>query len=204
MPAPMRRAPWPSRFRGVRVVDEPRKGLVVARETGRRAATRRHAGVPGCRLPCAADWLERGRAALRSRPPLLALSGPYRFYDWDWWGRSLIRAYDFTARAGHALLVKYLLRHRHHLLRRQLRRPPRGARRDRRLRHLDRVSRRGHQPRPAPPAAGKVALCHDCYLYTSARRYRGDGKRARCSGCTCGTSRPSSCTTGRKTDPSWM
>ena len=31
-----------------------------------------------------------------SAPSLVALSGPYRFYDWDWWGRALIRAYDFT------------------------------------------------------------------------------------------------------------
>ena len=43
-------------------------------------------------------------------PDLIALSGPYRFYDWDWWGRLLIRAYDFTLAPATQLLVKYILR----------------------------------------------------------------------------------------------
>src|SRR5687767_1522320 len=38
----------------VQVVDEPRKGLVVARETGRRAH-RRHPGLSRRGLPCAVD-----------------------------------------------------------------------------------------------------------------------------------------------------
>ncbi len=30
------------------------------------------------------------------RPSLVALSAGYRFYDWDWWGRLLIRLYDYS------------------------------------------------------------------------------------------------------------
>ena len=80
----------------VRVVDEPRKGLVVARETGRRAS----AGDllvyldADCRAPL--RWLELIERHFMRDPALIALSAPYRFYDWDWWGRLLIRAYDFT------------------------------------------------------------------------------------------------------------
>ena len=41
-------------------------------------------------------WLERIERRLDIDPLLIALSGPYRFYDWDWWGRLLIRAYDYV------------------------------------------------------------------------------------------------------------
>jgi len=94
----------------VRVVDEPRKGLVVARETGRRMATGDVLVYvdADCRAPL--TWLERIERRFQRDPSLLALSGPYRFYDWDWWGRLLIRAYDFTLAPATQLLVKYILR----------------------------------------------------------------------------------------------
>ena len=76
----------------VRVVDEPRKGLVVARETGRRAAIGDILVYldADCRAPL--TWLERVERRFQRAPELIALSGPYRYYDWDWWGRLLIRA----------------------------------------------------------------------------------------------------------------
>lgn len=93
----------------VHVVDEPRKGLVVARETGRRAATGDILLYldADCRAPL--TWLERVERRFLRSPDLIALSGPYRYYDWAWWGRLLIRAYDFTL-APATLLVKYILR----------------------------------------------------------------------------------------------
>src|SRR5688500_8083515 len=95
---------------GVRVVDEPRKGLVVARETGRHAATGDILVYidADCRAPL--TWLSRVERRFNADPSLIALSGPYRFYDWDWWGRLLIRAYDFTLAPATQLLVKHLLR----------------------------------------------------------------------------------------------
>jgi glycosyltransferase involved in cell wall biosynthesis len=68
-------------------VDEPRKGLVVARETGRRAATGDILVYldADCRAPL--TWLERVERRFLKAPALIALSGPYRYYDWDWWGR---------------------------------------------------------------------------------------------------------------------
>jgi glycosyltransferase involved in cell wall biosynthesis len=83
--------------RGVRVIDEPRKGLTVARETGRRAA----AGDvlvyldADCRAPL--RWLERIESVLRGSTGTVAVSGPYHFYDWHPWGTSLVRVYDWTA-----------------------------------------------------------------------------------------------------------
>jgi hypothetical protein len=35
-----------------------------------------------CRVPIM--WLERVERAFERRPSMVALTGPYRFYDWDW------------------------------------------------------------------------------------------------------------------------
>jgi glycosyltransferase involved in cell wall biosynthesis len=163
---------------GVRVVDEPRKGLVVARETGRRLA---HGDIlvyldADCRAPL--TWLERIERRFSRDATLIALSGPYRFYDWDWWGRSLIRAYDYTLAPATQLLVKYILRigtifyGGNFAVRR-------GA--------LERIGGfdtsiefHGEDTNVGRRlfAVGRVSLFHDCYLYTSARRYRAMGKGA--------------------------
>jgi len=81
---------------GVRVVDEPRKGLVIARETGRRAATGNVLVYvdADCRAP--RDWLEHVARAFDGVHPPAAVTGPYRFYDWDVLGRVLVRIYDYT------------------------------------------------------------------------------------------------------------
>ena len=85
-PAPMRRprlrAPSPASAWST----SRAKGWCVARETGRLAGHRRHPGLSRRRLPRAARLARAHRAAIRARPALVALSGPYRFYDWDWCG----------------------------------------------------------------------------------------------------------------------
>ena len=79
---------------GVRVVDEPQTGLVIAREAARRVATGDILAYvdADCRVPL--QWLEHVERRFESRPGLVGVTGPYRFYDWDWTGRALIRAYD--------------------------------------------------------------------------------------------------------------
>ena len=94
----------------VRVIDEPCKGLVIARERARREA-RGDVLVyldADCRAPI--SWLARIASRFERKPGLLASSGNYRFYDWDWWGRTLIRGYDFTLGPATHVLVKYVLR----------------------------------------------------------------------------------------------
>jgi hypothetical protein len=61
-----------------------------------------------CRTPV--EWLSRVEARFLRDRPLVALSGPYRYYDWDWQGRWLIRAYDLTVAPATQVLVKYVLR----------------------------------------------------------------------------------------------
>ena len=90
---------------GVRVVDEPAKGLVLARETGRLAASGDILAYidADCRVPLL--WMARVERRFLRHPSPVAVTGPYRFYDWDWMGRTLIRAYDFlVAPPTHALV----------------------------------------------------------------------------------------------------
>ena len=163
---------------GVRVVDEPRKGLVVARETARHVA----AGDvlvyldADCRAPF--TWLERIEARFTRTPALVALSGPYRYYDWDRWGRLLIRAYDFTLAPATQFLVKYVLRlgtvfyGGNFAVRREALDEIGGF--DTTIEFHGEDTNLGRRLF----CVGKVALCHDCYLYTSARRYVAMGKGA--------------------------
>jgi glycosyltransferase involved in cell wall biosynthesis len=164
-------------IRLVRVVDEPRKGLVVARETGRR-----HAGGDvliyldaDCRAPL--TWIERIERRFQHDPALIALSGPYRYYDWDWWGRALIRAYDFTVAPATQLIVKHILRigtifyGGNFAVRREALERIGGF--DTSIEFHGEDTNLGRRLF----AIGDVGLFHDCYLYTSARRYIAMGKR---------------------------
>jgi cellulose synthase/poly-beta-1,6-N-acetylglucosamine synthase-like glycosyltransferase len=160
------------------VVDEPRKGLVVARETGRVEA-RGNLLVyvdADCRPPL--TWLERVERHFDRDPDLVALSGPYRFYDWDWWGRALILAYDFTLAPATQVLVKHILRlgtifyGGNFAARRSALESIGGFDTSIEFHGEDtNVGRRLH-------GGGKVSLKYDCYLYTSARRYKVLGKGA--------------------------
>jgi glycosyltransferase involved in cell wall biosynthesis len=160
----------------VRVVDEPRKGLVRAREAGYSAASGDILAYvdADCRAPL--TWLERVDRRFARDAALTALSGPYRFYDWDWWGRTLIRAYDFTLAPATQVLVKHLLRKGtifyggNFAVRREALAGIGGFDTSIEFHGEDtNLGRRLFQ-------RGKVGLYHDCFLYTSARRYNAMGK----------------------------
>jgi len=90
---------------GVQVVTEPRKGLTHARAAGHRASTGDVLACldADCRAPH--DWLQ-GIERLFAAPGVVAVTGPFRFYDWTWAGCTLLRAYDATV----APLVHHLVR----------------------------------------------------------------------------------------------
>ena len=163
---------------GVRVVDEPRKGLVVARERGRLEA-RGDILVyldADCRAPLM--WLERIERRFNADPGLIALSGPYRYYDWDWWGRTVIRLYDFTLAPATQLLVKRVLRigtifyGGNFAVRRSALETIGGF--DTSIEFHGEDTNLGRRLF----AIGKVSLFRDCFLYTSARRFVVMGKGA--------------------------
>ena len=163
---------------GVRVVDEPAKGLVVARETARlQARTDVLAYVDAdCRAPI--TWLERVEARFARPGAPIAVTGPYRFYDWDRSGRALIRFYDvLVAPPTHALI--------HHLLNIgailyggnfavQRTALARIGGFDRRIEFHGEDTNLGRRLTPV----GRIDVCGDCWVWTSARRYNAMGKRA--------------------------
>jgi glycosyltransferase involved in cell wall biosynthesis len=165
-----------ARIAGVRVVDEPRRGLVVARETGRRAAKGDILVYvdADCRAPF--QWLEKIERRFLKRPSLIALSAPYRFYDWHLRGRALIRAYDVTVAPLTQTLVKHVLRigtvfyGGNFAVRRAALERIGGFDTTIEFHGEDtNLGRRLH-------AIGRVELVGDCFLFTSARRYRAMGR----------------------------
>lgn len=163
---------------GVRVVDERRKGLVVARETGRRESGGDLLVYvdADCRAPL--TWLARVERRFLDDGRLIALSGPYRFYDWDWWGRTLIRAYDVTLAPATQLLVKHVLRlgtvfyGGNFAVRREALDAIGGF--DTSIEFHGEDTNLGRRLF----AVGRVGLYRDCWLHTSARRYVAMGKAA--------------------------
>ena len=188
----------------VRVVDEPRKGLVVARETGRLAATGDVLVYvdADCRAPL--TWLARIERRFIADPRLIALSGPYRFYDWDWWGRLLIRAYDYTLAPATQCARQVRAADRHDLLRRQLRRQARR----RSSASADSTPRSSSMVRTPTSAAGCSpsvgCRCFTTAICTRRRAATSQWGRARSSGSTCATSPRSCCAAGRRTRRMWM
>jgi glycosyltransferase involved in cell wall biosynthesis len=163
---------------GVRVIDEPSKGLVVARETARRASTTDIIAYvdADCRAPI--TWLERVEARFEKRDQPVAVTGPYRFYDWDWMGRTLIRLYDFLVAPPTHVLVHYLmgagaiLYGGNFAVRREALERIGGF--DSKIEFHGEDTNLGRRLTPM----GKVALAPRCWVWTSARRYQAMGKRA--------------------------
>jgi glycosyltransferase involved in cell wall biosynthesis len=160
---------------GVRVVDEPRKGLVVARETARRAA---HTDLlafldADCRAPI--TWIERVGTRFERPDRCVAVTGPYRFYDWRLAGRSLIRAYDVVvAPPTHAVVhdlcgMGAVLYGGNFVVRGDALASIGGF--DQRIEFHGEDANLGRRL----TLVGRVRLCSDCWVWTSARRYREMG-----------------------------
>ncbi len=162
---------------GVRVVEEPVKGLVAARETGRRAAGSELLAYidADCRAPL--PWLERVERRFAG-PRLTALTGPYRFYDWDCSGRLLIRGYDTlvappTHLVVHRLLgVGAILYGGNFAVRAGALAEIGGF--DRSIEFHGEDTNLG---RRLTERRGRIDIAGDCWVWTSARRYRAMGKR---------------------------
>lgn len=166
------------RLPGIDVVCEPRKGLVVARERGRVQAS---GDVllyldADCRAPI--EWVARVERRFLRRPALVALCGPYRYYDWDVLGRALVRLYDVSLAPLTQIVVKWILRRGavfyggNFAVRRDALAAIGGF--DTRIEFHGEDTNLGRRLLPL----GDVALCPDCWLYTSARRFVAMGKAA--------------------------
>jgi glycosyltransferase involved in cell wall biosynthesis len=163
---------------GVKVLDEPIKGLVVAREAARRSVTTDVLAYidADCRAPI--TWLERMEARFRHRTAPLGVTGPYRFYDWDRGGRTLVGLYDvLVAPATHAVVHRVLgigaiLYGGNFAVRRDALSDIGGF--DTGIEFHGEDTNLGRRL----GSVGRIDLCRDCWVWTSARRYRAMGKAA--------------------------
>ena len=173
-----------AQYSGVLFVDEPRKGLVLARRAGYLAASGDVLVYTDadCRAPD--QWLARVAEAFGSAETAVAgngtvaVTGPYRFYDWDLYGRLLIRIYDvLVAPATHVLAQRVLrmgavLYGGNFAVRREALERIGGFDTSIEFHGEDtnlgrRLSKIGH-----------VRLVPRCHVSTSARRYRALGRTA--------------------------
>ena len=69
------------RYPGVRVVDEPRKGLTFARQAGFAASTGQLIANVDSDSRLTLGWLQQVLSAFAAEPKLVALSGPFIYYD---------------------------------------------------------------------------------------------------------------------------
>jgi glycosyltransferase involved in cell wall biosynthesis len=161
---------------GVRVIDEPDKGLVKARAAGYRAAT---GDVllyidADCRAPVSLVASMESRF-LRS-PGTVAVTGPYRFYDWDWIGTVGARVYDHTlaplahVAAQRVLGIGAVLYGGNFAVRRTALDAIGGF--DTTIEFHGEDTNLGRRL----AAVGAVELVGACYIHTSARRYLALGR----------------------------
>ena len=166
------------RVPGVRVVDEPVKGLVVARETARRAARGDVVAYvdADCRAPL--TWLERVERRFLVRDRLVAVTGPVPVLRLGLAGRALIRAYDVLvappthALVHHALGIGAILYGGNFAVRREALARIGGF--DRTIEFHGEDTNLGRRLTPCGP----IEVAGDCWIWTSARRYQRHGQAA--------------------------
>jgi glycosyltransferase involved in cell wall biosynthesis len=161
---------------GVKVIDEPRKGLVRARAAGWRAATGDILLYIDADSRAPLRLVERMERKILQSPGTVAVTGPYRFYDWDLLGVVCARVYDLTlARVAHVvaqdvLHVGALLYGANFAVRRSALDAIGGF--DTTIEFHGEDTNLGRRL----SAVGRVRLSEACYIYTSARRYKALGR----------------------------
>jgi glycosyltransferase involved in cell wall biosynthesis len=161
---------------GVRVVDESGKGLTRARAAGRAAARGDILFYmdADCRAPL--RLVERIESRFARSSKTVAVTGPYRFYDWDWIGVAGARIYDYTLApfaqiaAHHILGIGAILYGGNFAVRRQALDQIGGF--DLSIEFHGEDTNLGRRI----AAVGAVELNSRCYIYTSARRYKAMGR----------------------------
>jgi glycosyltransferase involved in cell wall biosynthesis len=161
---------------GVRVVDEPTRGLVVARERGRQTARGEILAYldADCRAPL--RWLEQMERRFDRYPALVGVTGPYRFYDWDWTGRTLLKAYDYLVAPPTHFVVHWafgagaVFYGGNFAVRRSALERIGGF--DRSIEFHGEDTNLGRRLTPL----GAIQVARECWVWTSARRYKTMGK----------------------------
>ncbi|WP_127753392.1 MULTISPECIES: glycosyltransferase family 2 protein [unclassified Devosia] len=80
-------------FPTVRVVDEPKKGLVNARDAGFNATNAELIANIDSDTMVPEGWIDTVLREFGKDPKLVCLSGPYIYYDMSWFNRALVNAF---------------------------------------------------------------------------------------------------------------
>lgn len=97
------------RFPGVRVVQEPRKGLTQARQRGLKEARGELLAYIDADTRIPAHWFATINEEFFRDPALVALSGPYEYFDLPSWQRRLVRWYWNSLALPASLILGYLI-----------------------------------------------------------------------------------------------
>jgi glycosyltransferase involved in cell wall biosynthesis len=98
-----------ARYPGVTVVDEPRKGLTFARQAGFLNTSGRLIANVDSDSRLTPGWIDRVFAAFEKGSSLVALSGPFVYYDLSASERVMVRGFYLVAWASYAI-NRYVLR----------------------------------------------------------------------------------------------
>ncbi|MCX6761395.1 MAG: glycosyltransferase family 2 protein [Candidatus Moranbacteria bacterium] len=93
----------------VLLVDEARKGLPQARQAGFLASTGEIIANVDADSLLAPGWIEKAIKEFSQNKKLVALSGPYIYYDAAWWTNCLVWVYYLVGYVVH-FLTQYVLR----------------------------------------------------------------------------------------------
>ena len=162
-------------FDGVKVVTETQKGLTKARECGHRFSQGdiliyidADTHIPSHLIRYIEDRFARD-------PKLVAMSGPYKYHDWNWYGRMTLWLYHWTLVPLTQLVVNRILNKGsvfyggNFALRRSLLQKIGGF--DTGLEFWSEDTQIGRRM----AKEGKVRFFHKAYVFTSARRFYAEG-----------------------------
>ncbi len=162
-------------FEGVRVMTENQKGLTKARQCGNLNATGDILFYIDADTLIPKHLIRYAEKIFLRHPGVVAMSGPYKYHDWHWFGRLILWTYHWAAVPVTQLIINRILDKGSVLY---------GGNFALRKKTLDdiggfdvtlefwsedtQISRRMSRK-------GKVRFYHRAYVFTSARRYYEEG-----------------------------
>lgn len=96
-------------FQGVRVVNEPKKGITKARQAGFKAASGEILVFFDADTIIPSDWFKIALEKFRRNPKLVGVSGPYHFEAISRWAKALEWLYNYIVMPVGEFVWKYLL-----------------------------------------------------------------------------------------------
>ena len=162
-------------FAGVRIVTELQKGLTKARACGQRSSDGDVLLYIDADTKIPAHLIRYVEQKFNEDPGLVAMSGPYKYHDWNWYGRLTLWAYHWTLVPLTQLVINRILNKGsvfyggNFALRRSMLEKIGGF--DTGLEFWSEDTQIGRRM----GREGRVRFFHRAYVFTSARRFYKEG-----------------------------